>query len=54
MVYTDEDSVVIEFLCQNKGHGARRLVKEFPSKKEIIGNINRLNFKKKNKKYWNN
>jgi len=32
IVFTEEDSVVIKFLRQNKGYSARRLVKEFPLK----------------------
>jgi len=31
-VFTEEDRVVITFLRQNKGYGARRLIEEFPLK----------------------
>jgi len=42
MMFTEEDSVVIKCLRQNKGYSARRLVEEFPLKNWKIGGLNKL------------
>jgi len=42
MVFTEEDRIAIKFLRQNKGYGAKRLLKEFASKNWKVGSLNKL------------
>ena len=42
MAFTKEDKVLIKVLRQEKGFGAKRLLKEFPNKNWCVNSLNKL------------
>ena len=42
MAFTKEDKVLIKVLRQEKGFGAKRLLKEFPNKNWSVNSLNKL------------
>jgi len=42
MVFSKEDKVLIDVLCQEKGYGAKKFTKEFPNKKWYQSSLKKL------------